>query len=209
MIGFYDYTVILTYMSVASALIGMMFAAKGRVDLAIICLMFSGLCDGFDGKVARCKKNRTDHQKMFGLQIDSLCDVISFGVFPVVICHFLGMRGNVNDVIKVAYVLAAVIRLAYYNVMEEEAIRTTEHSRDYFQGLPVTSISIILPVLYVINHMVMGKESFGNGYSAVMFIITVLFILDIKIKKPSVKLVAGSLVITLFLVGYIVYHYIL
>ena len=81
-IGFYDYTVILTYISLISAFVGMCMASRGRFTAAILCLMLSGLCDAFDGAVARSKKNRTEDEKANGIQLDSLCDVICFGVFP-------------------------------------------------------------------------------------------------------------------------------
>ena len=56
MIGFYNYTVILTYMGLASAVVGMVTALKGNLLVAVVCLMVSGACDMFDGKVARTKK---------------------------------------------------------------------------------------------------------------------------------------------------------
>lgn len=82
MIGFYDYTVILTYLSLLSAVTGIGLAVARHPLLAILCLMFSGLCDMFDGRVARTKKNRTAEQKGFGIQIDSLCDIVAFGILP-------------------------------------------------------------------------------------------------------------------------------
>lgn len=75
MIGFYDYTVILTYISLASSILGMISACYARIGWAIFFLGMSGLLDTFDGKVARTKKNRTEDQKRFGIQIDSLCDI--------------------------------------------------------------------------------------------------------------------------------------
>ena len=89
MIGFYDYTVILTYISFASAVSGIFCASTGHVRWAIVFLAFSGLCDMFDGKIARTKKERTEDEKNFGIQIDSLCDVVCFGVFPIVLCYQL------------------------------------------------------------------------------------------------------------------------
>ena len=71
MIGFYDYTVILTYISFASSISGIFLATRGHFNWAIFCLAFSGLCDMFDGKIARTKKNRTEDEKRFGIQIDS------------------------------------------------------------------------------------------------------------------------------------------
>lgn len=96
MIGFYDYTVILTYISFASSISGIFLATRGHFNWAIFCLAFSGLCDMFDGKIARTKKNRTEDEKRFGIQIDSLCDVVCFGVFPIVLCYELGMTRSVR-----------------------------------------------------------------------------------------------------------------
>lgn len=81
MIGFYDYTVVVTYISLISSIMGMFFAIDGKLPLAVFCLAFSGLCDMFDGKIARTKKNRTDDEKAFGIQIDSLCDILSVLAF--------------------------------------------------------------------------------------------------------------------------------
>jgi len=63
MIGFYDYTVIPTYISLLFSIFGITQAIDGRFRLAIVCLALSGLCDMLDGKVARTKKNRTSDQK--------------------------------------------------------------------------------------------------------------------------------------------------
>ena len=75
-LGIYDYTVILTYISLGISVFGISRALEGDFKVAIFCLALSGLCDMFDGKIARTKKNRTDDEKNFGIQIDSLCDVV-------------------------------------------------------------------------------------------------------------------------------------
>ena len=89
LIGFYDYTVILTYLGLASSVLGMTRAIHGDYKFAIFCLAFLGICDAFDGRIARTKKDRTEDEKNFGIQLDSLCDVICFGVFPALICYLL------------------------------------------------------------------------------------------------------------------------
>ena len=120
MIGFYDYTVVLTYLGFASGLLGVLCAIRNPEHLlpAIICLMFSGLCDMFDGKVARTKKRRTTEEKHFGIQLDSLSDLVCFGVLPAVIGYRLGMDKSFLLPIVIFYPLAALIRLAYFNVLE-------------------------------------------------------------------------------------------
>ena len=64
---------------------GLFFAAPGKIDMALLCLLISGFLDLFDGMVARTKKDRTDAEKQFGIQIDSLTDVICVGALPALI----------------------------------------------------------------------------------------------------------------------------
>ena len=75
MIGYYNYSVILTYIGLASAVYGMVQAMSYNPRVAILCLMVCGLCDAFDGAIARTCK-RTEDEKSFGMQIDSLCDLL-------------------------------------------------------------------------------------------------------------------------------------
>ena len=142
-IGFYDYTVILSYMSLILSVFGMTQAIHGDYKAAIFCLGFSGICDAFDGRVARSKKNRTEDEKSFGIQLDSLCDVISFGVFPALICYLLGMRGTLGLVIVFFYCICAVIRLAFFNVLEAKRQQVEGGGNKTYRGLPVTSIAFL------------------------------------------------------------------
>ena len=68
MLGFYDYTVVLTYISLVISVFGMTRALAGDFKVAILCLALSGLCDMFDGKIARTKKDRTEDEKKFVIQ---------------------------------------------------------------------------------------------------------------------------------------------
>ena len=135
MLGVYDYTVVLTYISLMISIGGMMFAVNGHLHLGVMCLAISGLCDMFDGKIARTKKNRTEDEKRFGIQIDSLSDIVCFGVAPAVLCYCFGMRGIVGVAILMFYVLAGLIRLAWFNVMEEHRQKETSEKRECYQGL--------------------------------------------------------------------------
>ena len=191
MIGYYNYTVILTYMSLISSVIGMFFAAgygemRPHPEYAIICLMVSGLCDMFDGKVARTKKDRTESEKKFGIQIDSLCDAICFGVLPAIIGYSIGMRDWCDLPILVMFPLCAVIRLAYFNVAEEERQKKTTENRKVYEGLPVTSVALILPLLYSF-HKDIGREWFPEVYGGALLLIALAFLTRFKVKKPSMK----------------------
>jgi len=191
MIGYYSYTVILTYLSLVSSVLGMFFAlgigdCGCHPEYAMICLMVSGLCDMFDGKVARTKKNRTENEKKFGIQIDSLCDAICFGVLPVVIGYSVGMTDWVDIPVLIMFPLCAVIRLAYFNVAEEERQKQTEDARKVYEGLPVTSVALILPVIYSF-HKDIGIDRFPCVYGCALFIIALAFITRFKVKKPSMR----------------------
>ena len=187
MIGFYDYTVILTYISFASSISGIFLATRGHFNWAIFCLAFSGLCDMFDGKIARTK-NRTEDEKRFGIQIDSLCDVVCFGVFPVVLCYELGMTHFYSIPILIFYGLAGVIRLGYFNVMEEEDQNRDETGAKIYTGLPVTSAALIFPAVLLIHMLIRADLTFL--YFGVMLITGGLFISKIQIKKPQNKGIA-------------------
>lgn len=183
MLGFYDYTVVLTYLSLLISVGGMMFAMTGHFNLAVTCLALSGLCDMFDGKVARTKKNRTEDEKRFGIQIDSLCDIVCFGIAPVILCYQLGMKGVFGIAVLMFYALAGLIRLAYYNVMEEHRQDETNENRQYFQGLPITTISIILPLIMMSAPLI--RRDFGLVLHLVMLLLGVLFITNVQVRKPK------------------------
>ena len=185
-IGVYDYTVILTYISLISSIFGMTQAIHGDYKMAIFCLAFSGACDAFDGRIARTKKNRTEDEKNFGIQLDSLCDVICFGVFPAMICYLLGVRGTIGLPIVFFYSLGAAIRLAFFNVLEGNRQKTEGGCNKTYRGLPVTSISCILPMAFWLQFL-MSDMAFLVLLHILLALVGFLFILDFKLPKPGLK----------------------
>ena len=186
MIGFYSYTVVLTYLGLASSAIGMILTFQGFAKYALFCLAFSGLCDMFDGKVARMKKNRTEDEKRFGIQIDSLCDVVCFGAFPMILCYSIGMRGPAGISILVFYLIAGVIRLEFFNVMEEKRQDETDEARKYYQGLPITSIAIILPLFCTLRPL-LGHRFLSELHICILTV-GLLFIINFPLRKPGWKM---------------------
>lgn len=190
-IGFYDYTVILTYLSLVSAVMGMVCAHKGIFGAAMLCLFLSGFCDAFDGKVARTKKNRTDDEKAFGIQLDSLCDVISFGAAPAFACYCMGMDTAVGVVILCVYCVCAVIRLAFFNVQEAKRQQVESGSNKYYRGLPVTTSALIFPLFYLLRSVLPGKV-FVVVLHMLMAVTAFLFVLDFRVKKPDLSSLIAS-----------------
>lgn len=182
LIGYYNYTVILTNLSLISSVFGIYMAMQGHVETAVYCLMVSGFCDMFDGKVARTKE-RCEAEQKFGIQLDSLSDLVCFGVLPTVIGYAIGMTDRPHVFVFFIYVMAALTRLAYFNVMEEERQSKTPEKRKSYTGLPVTAVALIIPLIYIAGKFVEIK--FHLFYGASMLIIALAFVLPFQIKKPG------------------------
>lgn len=182
LIGYYNYTVILTNLSLISSVFGIYMAMRGHVETAVYCLMVSGFCDMFDGKVARTKE-RCEAEQRFGIQLDSLSDLVCFGVLPTVIGYAIGMTEQLAVFVFFIYVMAALTRLAYFNVMEEERQSKTPEKRKSYTGLPVTAVALIIPLIYIIGKFVEIK--FHLLYGACMLVIALAFVLPFQLKKPG------------------------
>ena len=215
MIGFYDYTVLLTYGSLISAMLGILICmdGQGHPFIGVFFLMISGLCDAFDGKVARTKKNRTLQEMRYGVQIDSLADLVAFGVLPACIGNSMLRvlpsmpeisRAHINRMnawpfvsifytIMAIYVLAALVRLAYFNVEEESRNENHEGLRKYYTGLPVTSSSLIFPILLSFHYIT--PVDITPLYFVTMLITSVLFVMPIPVRKPGTRAILAMILI--------------
>lgn len=198
MIGFYNYTVILTYFSLLSALFGTHLAFNGNYICALICLLFCGFFDSFDGIVARTKKDRTNEEKQFGIQIDSLVDMFSFGIFPTIIGYSMGLKSCLWFVVFALYAICAVSRLGYFNVAEEMRQKETSEKRKFYQGLPVTCSSLIFPAIYLLNYMC-DASLVNTIYGFVMLAVALAFVIDFKVIKPGLKGILGMGVVGIFI----------
>lgn len=193
MIGFYNYTVWLTYIGMLSSVVGIGFAGSGKITAAVICLMFSGLCDMFDGIVARTKKDRTDEERRYGIQLDSLSDVVCFGVLPVAIGYNIGADAWWQVAIMALFALAGLIRLAYYNVTEETRQQQTTEKRKHYLGVPITTSALTVPLLFCFRGLLGGY--FALAYTLLLLVNGAFFITPIQVKKPSKTGLAVMLVL--------------
>ena len=183
-IGFYNYTVILTFISLISGIVGIHCAFEYNITAAVCCLILSGVCDMFDGVVARSKKDRTEDEKNFGIQLDSLCDVICFGVFPAIIVFFKGVDTVLGIAILALYVLCAVIRLSFFNILETKRQKSETGCAKFYRGLPVTSAAIIFPFFHIIEPLF--KNISAEVYYVLTFVTAILFIFDVRIPKLDI-----------------------
>lgn len=182
--GYYNYTVILTYVGMLSGFGGLVFVLNDRLWAAVICLLIAGVCDMFDGAIASTRK-RTDSEKRFGIQIDSLSDLICFGVLPALIGYCACGKRIVALIAGGLYVLCALIRLAYFNVMEEERQRSETGRRTSYQGLPVTASAVIFPLLFAVSWWIpLGSVVLIPAGIVAM---AVAFVVPFRVSKPHHK----------------------
>ena len=202
MLGYYDYTVILTYFSLISAGVGIFLclSGNGHPYLGVFFLLFCGLCDAFDGKVARTKRDRTPEQRCFGIQIDSLSDLVAFGVLPACIGIAMLFRMIMHryphlwqkrlfmcalGAVLVLYMLATMIRLAYFNVAEQERQNAETGVRKYYTGLPVTSASLIFPLVLLMQYVIPADVT--AMYFGTAIFTGFAFLSKIRVKKPGLR----------------------
>jgi CDP-diacylglycerol--serine O-phosphatidyltransferase len=216
LVGYYHYGVILTYLSVAAAIVGICFSVGGNRDaypeIGVICLLISGICDAFDGAVARTRKNRTREDRMFGERIDSLADLVAFGVAPAMIGFGMKINRWFYLPVFIVFVLCGLIRLAYFDVTE--TIRTEDPNcgkRTYYEGMPITNVAFFLPIFFLIATLF---ERGSIAYTAIMLAgylsMAIAFILPFKMPKPGVKKICGLIgILTVILAALVALHIVL
>ncbi len=181
-LGYYDYTVVLTYAGMMFSFYGIMMSIDGKFFEALFCLLIAGLCDMLDGTVASTKE-RSVQEKRFGVQIDSLCDLISFGIMPAVFTYMISNCNPLVGIIASFYTLAGLIRLAYFNVLEEDRSQNHPERKRCFMGVPITTITLLLPVACVL------RANFSmNGYELILgtlIFCSIGFLTPVEIQKPN------------------------
>lgn len=220
LLGVYNYTVILTYLGMLFSFAGIHFVFSNNdrsFILALLCLMIAGVMDMFDGKVASTKKNRTPAEKLFGIQIDSMADIISYGVFPSLIVYKLAIgdrqypvdhpwQARIVIVVCALYLLSALIRLSYFNVDEMERQNQTSESRHEYRGLPVTSVAIVLPAVFIVSYFLGNSRPPIQAAAILLLIMAIAFITPFKMLKPHligkiVLILIGLVELALLLLG--------
>ena len=160
MLGIYNYTVILTYVGMLAGFNGIIAAVDGNILISTLCLMFAGICDMLDGRVASTME-RTRQEKQFGIQIDSLSDLVSFGILPPLILYQCSSSRLIIGPCAL-YALCALIRLAW-------------------SGLPVTFASLIFPaVIGLCTKLHISVQWIG---SIVLLITAVAFLTPFQMRK--------------------------
>lgn len=174
---------IITYLGLVFGVLACFFAFNkiaftegSYVRYSLACLILAGICDMFDGKVARMCK-RTEEEKEFGIQLDSLADTFNFLAVPIIIGLSLGMDSVLEITAFVLLALCGVARLAYFNCNA-----SLDNPVKFYKGLPVTSTAIIYPLIGLLKAYV-SINVFLNIYLVATFITAFLFVFNFKVPK--------------------------
>jgi CDP-diacylglycerol--serine O-phosphatidyltransferase len=170
---------------------------------AAVLLIFAMLFDLMDGRVARMTKT----QSAFGLQLDSLADVISFGVAPAVLVYkWVLYRAPIPGLIGAfVYVACAAIRLARFNVLATAPGGAPSKPGKHIIGLPSPPAAGILISLVVANHAaggVIGRQEYTYVLLAVTAGLSLLMVSNVRFRSfKDLRLDTGTIVLALFVLA--------
>tara|TARA_B100000131_G_scaffold86318_1_gene83243 strand:- start:790 stop:1593 length:804 start_codon:yes stop_codon:yes gene_type:complete len=184
----------LTLIGVCIGLTSIRFALDGRFELAIIAIMFAALIDGLDGRIARLIRGTSK----VGKELDSLTDMISFGVAPAFIMFFwkLNTLGRFGWLLCLVYVICVALRLARFNVNSNQEPSWKDN---FFEGVPSPAggILVLTPLIVSLS----GFDLFQLNYEIIVpaFFIITSFLLISKFPSYSFKKIVIPRRTTIFL----------
>ena len=184
----------LTLIGVCIGLTSIRFALDEKFELAIIAIIFAALIDGLDGRIARLIKGTSK----VGKELDSLTDMISFGVAPAFIMYFwkLNTLGRFGWLVCLIYVICVALRLARFNVNSSEEPSWKDN---FFEGVPSPAggILVLTPLIFSLS----GLDLFNINYNIIVptFFILTSFLLISKFPTYSFKKIVIRRNTTIFL----------
>ena len=184
----------LTLIGVCIGLTSIRFALDGRFELAIIAIIFAALIDGLDGRIARLIKGTSK----VGKELDSLTDMISFGVAPAFVMYFwnLNSLGRFGWLLCLVYVICVALRLARFNINSSQEPSWKDN---FFEGVPSPAGGILVLTPLIIS--LSGFDYFQLNYNTIVpiFFIVTSFLLISKFPTYSFKKIVIPRRTTIFL----------
>ena len=184
----------LTLVGVCIGLSSINFALNQNYKLAIISIIFAAIIDGLDGRIARLIKGTSK----VGKELDSLTDIISFGVAPAFIMYFwsLNTLGKIGWLISLIYVVCIALRLARFNLNSNNE---SSWKNNFFEGVPSPAGGILVLTPLIIS--LSGFNFFQLNYNTIVpiFFIVTSFLLISKFPTYSFKKIVIPRKTTIFL----------
>ena len=184
----------LTLIGVCIGLTSIRFALDARFELAVVAIIFAALIDGLDGRIARLIKATSK----VGKELDSLTDVISFGVAPSFVMYFWSLNnlGKFGWLLCLIYVVCVTLRLARFNVNSNEEPSWKDN---FFEGIPSPAggILVLMPLIFSLSEFDFLIISYN--ILVPVFFISVSFLLISKLPTYSLKKIIIPRSMTVFL----------
>ena len=184
----------LTLIGVCIGLTSIRFALDGRYEFAVIAVIFAAVIDGLDGRIARLIKGTSK----VGKELDSLTDMISFGVAPAFIMYFwkLNTLGRFGWLVCLIYVICVALRLARFNVNSNQ---NPSWKDNFFEGVPSPAGGILVLTPLIIS--MTNFDYFKLNYEIIVpiFFITTSLLLISKFPSYSFKKIVIQRKTTIFL----------
>ena len=185
---------IFTLVGVCIGLTSIKFSFDGRFELAVIAIIVAGVIDGLDGRIARLIGGASK----VGKELDSLTDVISFGVAPAFIMYFFIMKdlGRIGWLISLIYVVCVTLRLARFNITSNAEPSWKDN---FFEGIPSPAggVLVLMPLIYSFSEIQFIDVNYNILVPSFFLIISVLLIS--KIPTYSMKKIVVKRSTTIFL----------
>ena len=175
---------VITLSGLSFGLSSIRFALEADFNLAIVCILFAGICDVLDGLLARHLQSESD----LGAQLDSLSDFLSFGVAPglLVYMSIFNQDSGIGAFACLVFIIFSCLRLALFNVRLEASKTTDGAPEHFFTGIPtpVGAVLILLPL----THSFMGYNwAYENLSFVAGYIILISGLLVSRIPTFSIK----------------------
>ena len=194
----------LTLIGVCIGLSAIKFALDGKFALSVIAIIFAGLMDALDGRIARLIKGTSK----LGKELDSLADVISFGVAPAFIMYFWSLQylDKVGWLLCLVYVVCIALRLARFNINTSEEPSWKDN---FFEGIPSPAggIIVLMPLIFSFSGLTEINFSFDYNLLVPVFFITISILLISTIPTYSFKRIVIPRNMTIFLLFGIVLYF--
>ena len=193
---------ILTLIGVCIGLSSIKFAFDGKFELSVIAVIIAGIIDGLDGRIARLISGTSK----VGKELDSLTDVISFGVAPAFIMYFwtLSEIGRLGWLIALIYVICVALRLARFNVSSGGEPSWKDN---FFEGIPSPAggVLVLMPLIYNFSEFQLFNPNYKIVVPTLFIIISVLLIS--KVPTYSLKKIVVRRSATIFLLFIVILYF--
>ncbi|HEY4142252.1 MAG TPA: CDP-diacylglycerol--serine O-phosphatidyltransferase [Pseudolabrys sp.] len=199
---------LITLLALCAGLTAIRLSTEGKLEWALAAIVFAGVLDGIDGRVARMLKGTS----RFGAELDSLADFVNFGVAPALILYFWGLHElkSAGWIAALVFAICAGLRLARFNVMIDDPNRPA-WSGNFFTGIPAPAgaITVLLPIYLYFLGVANGLVTLGMVWPTFVYTLVIALLMVSRLPvfsgKQVGKRVPPEMVLPIFVVFVLVF----